>query len=462
MASYRVVLNRQILRELEARTQRFVAAYRPGLPSVALLPGGMGSRLFQSLVPYRSGEAFPDFPGFRLIWVSLTAVLAGELAQVRLRKDERDAGSRPMIPIGELGGLIRKYDGTARHFRALANYFTYGYDWRRSNRRAAEYFRELLVRIRAGVMSRHGEDPLPNLMLLGHSQGGMVAKLFIDDVVARGEEPRQWFRRFVSAGTPFYGNHTHVHRYYVGDKLPNKLIQGGAPAVAELTGTLPGPYALLPAPRDVLEPRLGALGLTRYPVRDLATDQAVDPFGVGTRNRYPNTASVPYLQRAADEMRALARPIPAPLRDAVFHIRSNTGGPGPLMLTWRKVKGATFDPTGPSPIRDDGGGSDGTVPAWSSRLAETPRAQVFDFEGVAHADMVEHPAVLELLTSLLDDPAPVAPGAPRVVAPGPPSASDDEIDAVIRRARSGELDESELLSMPGKTLATFQEQLSFD
>ncbi|MGW2558612.1 alpha/beta fold hydrolase [Streptomyces sp. NPDC001514] len=106
------------------------------------------------------------------------------------------------------------------------NYFPFPYDWRRDNRaaasRLAEQSRTWLKNWRQG----HGNDQA-QLVLVGHSMGGLVARYFVE--VLGGWENT---RAVVTFGTPFYGSLNAV------DFLVNGFRKRLGPFVQDLTTLL--------------------------------------------------------------------------------------------------------------------------------------------------------------------------------------------------------------------------------
>ncbi len=241
--SYITERQKIIWSELRERADRFARAYDPSRPSVILVPGGMGSRLYQSTVKYAEGTPFPNPLRSRRIWLSFAAIFRGELVQLRMTKSGRDTGSKPIFARGELDDLglsfAKRYDQTAAFFKPWANYMGMGYDWRRSAKEAAKDLQFLLTAIRQRVKELgHPKSPLPNLTILAHSMGGLVSKLLINNLLDSGEDPKAWCHRLISVGTPFYGTYTHMPRYYVGTGLLN-VFMGGAASVANSSRRCP-------------------------------------------------------------------------------------------------------------------------------------------------------------------------------------------------------------------------------
>lgn len=416
---YKATVDLLILKDLKRRAEEFAATYDPSLQTVLLVPGGMGSRLLKTTEEVVPGIPFPDQPTFQKIWLSFAAILFGDILGLRMTRAEHDRGNRPVIASGEVSSsLAKKYDNTRDYFAGSspvhpANYVVFGYDWRKLNRVSASYLRQFLLLLRKEVEKLGHADPRPQITLLAHSQGGLVTKLLLNDLVDSDEDPHDWLARFVSVGTPFYGTQNHLSRYYVGAGLVN-ITPGGRSAVADLIWSLPGPYVLLPAPRTVLEPRFDALGLNRYPVvdRDHLTVE-VDPFLAAQRTRLPGfmtspadnlTFTVSRLASAAQELAEVDRDLPT-LGDRVFHIRStlrHSDTPRSFRIHWENVNGSNYDiEQGPDPVSDNGGDSDGTVPLWSARLAWIADQQVFTAKGLKHGGLAEQPDVLDAVAAII-------------------------------------------------------------
>ena len=181
----------------------------------------------------------------------------------------------------------------------------------------------------------------------------------------------------ITVGTPFYGTSTHQDRYYQGQSPLNIFYRKRR--VAEIAGTLPGPYVLMFADKTTLDaPTRAALGLSAYPVSDSATGAPADPYDSANFNRYP-----PWVSRSALEAAVLAREtitasLPAAVAQRVFHIRSGLDNKTATALRWDAVNGASYNPdTTASPLIAVKGAGDGTVPFWAARLAQIPDTQVF-------------------------------------------------------------------------------------
>jgi hypothetical protein len=308
------------------------------------------------------------------------------------------------------------------------------------------YVRSFLWRIADKVMVRGHDDPRRRLTLFAHSQGGLVAKLFVNDVVERGEDIGGWFERLVTCCTPFYGTWSHLSRYYVGEPFPN-IVTGGAAAVARIVAAVKGPYLLLPAPNRVIEPRFAALDLTRYPVRDAAArGTACDAFAVAARARLPDYVVGDYLTAARLQFSQIDAPLPPGVAGRIFHIRSNANGAAgerPFEMFWQA------DARGDDPVMHngmEGGMHDGTVPFWSARLATTPDENVFDLSGVSHADAAENATVLGIVWALMNGRA--VPAGPQSTQSGPAAGDFNRVTAILAQVQAGRRPPEDLFALP--------------
>lgn len=441
--SYTRVVDELRQKELDLRAEAFADAYDPHLPSVILLPGGMGSRLLRSTQPYISGTPFTNTEFYEL-WLDFAAVLRGELREIAMTEYGEDVGGHPIVASGELSYIVKKYEGVQAFFHGKANCIGLGYDWRCAPESEFMYLRSFLRRIARKVMDRGHADPRRTLTLYAHSQGGLVAKLFLNDIVERGEQVGTWCERLVTCCTPFYGTWSHLSRYYVGEPFAN-IFTGGAAAVARIVAQLKGPYLLLPAPKRVLEPRYAALGLGRYPVRD-AADPSIecDPYTPEMRARLPDFVVDDYLTAARLQFSRIDAPLPPEVMHRVYHIRSalSEGGMTPFEMHW------AADARGDDPVSRNeaaGGMHDGTVPLWSARLAATPEGNVFDVVGVPHASAAENPTVLGIVWDLMNRRS-VAPGFHAAVPT--PSGDVRRVRALLAQVKSGARPLEDLYALP--------------
>jgi pimeloyl-ACP methyl ester carboxylesterase len=95
---------------------------------------------------------------------------------------------------GEVGKYLRKKFGLVPG----QNYFEFPYDWRRDNRVAAH---QLAASSREWLASRRQQYPDAQLVLIGHSMGGLVSRYFLE-VLGGWRDTR----RLITFGTPYRGS----------------------------------------------------------------------------------------------------------------------------------------------------------------------------------------------------------------------------------------------------------------
>jgi pimeloyl-ACP methyl ester carboxylesterase len=113
----------------------------------------------------------------------------------------RLAGDAHLIPglwkvdgYDEVGEFLRKRFGLVRG----QSYFEFPYDWRRDNRVAAH---QLAASCRQWLASRRQQYPDAQLVLLGHSMGGLVSRYYLE-VLGGWRDTR----RLITFGTPYRGS----------------------------------------------------------------------------------------------------------------------------------------------------------------------------------------------------------------------------------------------------------------
>lgn len=416
----------------------FVNRYRPGRPTVVLLPGGMGSQLDRSDAPFREGALPPT--EYDTVWIDLGTLVLGQALTLEIEPDGRDRDGHVIVANGPLRFLVNAYDATEAYFRRPdvdMNYVAFGYDWRQSLGESAAFLHDFLSLLQARVRATFDEDPLADLTLLAHSQGGLVAKVFLHRV----PDPAQWMRRLVAVGTPFYGTWSHQRRYFVGEPALDPIHSGSV--MAPIIATLPGPYGLMFVPKALFADVGAALGLARYPMRDPAGGEGADPYDPDTLGRfYPGWVSAAHLHDAARMFETIAAPVPQPVADRVFAVRSVVEPAMPVELSWAPLPSG-FDPDrDASPVQPAGlGPGDGTVPAWSAWHASVPAANRVELtQGEPHATLMEDPQVLGFVRRLIEGrsvaqalAAPAAGVRPR------PAAPDAEVRAALGDLAAGRI-----------------------
>jgi pimeloyl-ACP methyl ester carboxylesterase len=405
---YENARKKEIGRTHECLIDEFARTYKLNRPTVLLIPGGMGSQIDRSKKPYQGAASLP----FRYdpIWMDKGIVFDREALQLEILPNNEDIDRHICIPNGPLRFLLKPYNATKEYFDDRDyNYLVFGFDWRRSIQESAGFLQFFLERLKNRVMDLHQEDPLPNTTILGHSMGGLVAKVFLHRVFKAGataaDIPR-WMSRLVTVATPFYGTATHMTRYYKGQNLLNRIYT--TKKMARLTGTLRGPYILMPLDKKTYNRYADKLEIRRYPVRDeKKPTREADPFDPRMLSRYPSWVDENYLKAAIQVRNIITRPLPPAVVNRVFHIRAIQRRTW-VELRWKAVKGATFNPNkDDSPISGKtgpGGGGDGTVPFWSARLVQIPDNQVYTLKKAKnHQELLEHPETLRVVRRLIEN-----------------------------------------------------------
>jgi pimeloyl-ACP methyl ester carboxylesterase len=222
-----------------------------GLPrtsdAIVLLPGIMGSELVD-----RDGKVVW---GMKLGLLIRQAVFHNALARLALPEDGEDDGIRASRPVQlpvklPLLTSIEPYRNVEERLRGVAlrreAVLTFAYDWRRSIEEAAAALAAAaerhLERWRRSWQNIPLEErrqlPEPQLTLVGHSMGGLVARWFTE--VLGG---RDLVRQIITLGTPFAGSLNAVRVLADGDYLPLALF---ASALRDTGRTFNGLYELVP------------------------------------------------------------------------------------------------------------------------------------------------------------------------------------------------------------------------
>lgn len=443
---YATARNLEIHDSHQRFVRQFAQSYRVGQPTVVLLPGGMGSHLDRSTLPFKNEHSIP-FPFYDPVWIDLELIFGRDLELVEIGGNGHDVGEHVIIPNGPLKFLVNAYDGTEKFFRELGwNYVVFGYDWRRPLAEAADQLQGFLSALRDEVKALRDFDPLPTTTLLAHSQGGLVAKVFLHRVEgADGSGIGQWMERFVTVATPFYGTSTHQDRYYKGQSPLN--IRYGAARVAEVAGTLPGPYILMFADQPTIDRDGSALGLAHYPMVDAQSNAPADPYDEDNFSRYPDWVNRDFILDARDIRQTITAPLPDPIIERVFHLRSGKNPQTATKLKWQAIDGSTFTADGSrTPLQAVSGAGDGTVPFWAARLAQTPASRIYSLNQARnHGELVEHVETLSVLQHLIENGSLPSPGSVTTADEklGTPKASRQDAEQLVAEATAGTIQKND-------------------
>jgi pimeloyl-ACP methyl ester carboxylesterase len=351
---------------------------------VVLIPGIGGSALAKD-----GKEIWSLTPG-----AALRGVLSrGEsINQLRLGEDDstvedlRDGvcATRLLPDFHIVPGLNWRIDGYGRFAEQLKarfgvvagkNYFELPYDWRRDNRVAA---RKLAIKSKEWLTNWRESSGCADakLILIGHSMGGMVARLFLEFLDGWKDT-----RTLITLGTPYSGSVNAL------DFLANGFKRWWGPFTVDLTDTLQSftsVYQLLPSYRCLQGPD----NTWRY-----LDDTAVNWTGTGIDgNRLRGAIALQRDLRAAVDTR-LAKNQPG------YDIRPIIGDFQRTL--WAATRNGTAVATQSVRAADEEGG-DGTVP----KVSASPHELLNDFEQAAfvsqkHASLHNDSPVLDHIGGLL-------------------------------------------------------------
>ena len=418
------VWRRHAIRNIyDSTISEFVDRYQRGCPTIVLLPGGMGTQLKRSTDAYQKNQvpSLPDLT-YEVVWIDEKAIAFGKLPLLRIENRGRDFDSHSIVANGPICmslGDYCPYDQTEEFFhRKGINYIVFGYDWRRSLGESAKFLKYFLTQLKKLVVQEHKEDPLPNVTLLAHSMGGLVAKIFLHEVDNIGE----WIKQLITVATPFYGTSTHQQRYFIGlDILEGFNIQ--RKEMASITASLPGTYNLMFLPKPIFKEYKSKIGLKRYPIRNPNGDAGADPFAENSLLLYPEWVSSKHLAAAGSLYNIISEPFPDDVAQRVYNIRSVGNEETPVELAWHRLP-EDFDPDeeespdDESPVRtpDESpvkvftkGPGDGTVPAWSAYHVSVPNENRRELTNSKdHAFLMEDLQVLEQVDTWVNDQPTIA------------------------------------------------------
>lgn len=376
-----------------------------------LFPGGLGSQLFRAKTPYLdSGPAVQRFD-YELVWLDLGTLL-GDAFEIRMHKsgnDYRDLGNRIVIPNG-----ITNLFNLSPYGRFLywcqdndIDCFVVAWDWRRRLEETVHFFlNTFLPRFRSIVRRRTGADPLDNFFLVGHSSGGNVVTLIMQERSTLLDSTR--LKAAITVATPFYGYHGQIQRWFEGHKDFNLLL--GRMDIIRLLTTLPGLYVFPYLDLDTYR-NLESAGLppvNAYPCTDRITTDELDPYSPGT-DRYPeNTGFMGgELQHALCTYRRFAAGPPRRRRRKFFNmygvqslgttIKKKTVG----SLSWKLLQ-VPLDPGNSPIVLGPKGAGDDTQPQWTAQLVDLPADQRIKVGGdIDHTFMMENDRTHAKLAALI-------------------------------------------------------------
>lgn len=407
--TYSATRDSEQLRYLQADIASFVVRHQsrppgPNRRTIFLFPGGMASQLLRARSPYQPGGGPNQTFQYDPVWLTPLTFL-GDALNLKMHDVNgvyHDLDDRIIIPNGsaELFGI-----GPYMRFAQWCDYndidlFVFGWDWRRRLEDTASFFLDqFLPALRLAC-----PDALQNFVLMGHSFGGMVISVILQENNALLTN----MTHAVTVASPFYGYDGQIHRWFEGDDYLNFL---GKQQVVETIASFPGCYVLPFLDEVTYQNYQVALGadpaakLNAYPSRDVSSAQMVDPFAPGP-NRYPQNIgfSLSELQYGLDTyQKKIAAGPHQQYTGRFFNIRGIQSPPmsTPGSVLWKLLTGPNnpnVSPIGTGP----GGKGDGTLPAWSTRLVTLPPNQIAAVVGfIDHMFMMEENETQQAIAGVL-------------------------------------------------------------
>lgn len=377
----------------------FLGDYNSGQPTVVLLPGGMGSQLSRSEKPYNEKSKMPP-DDYDPVWIDWGTIFCCQAHSLSIDGYGHDHENHVIVADGPVHFYapfikdVTPYSTTKRFFKQQNfNFVVFAYDWRRPLDESAVCLQEFLKKLKDEVLAKHKENPLPNLTLLAHSQGGLVAKIFLHRVADRVSE---CMGKLITVATPFYGTWSHQQRYFIGEPALSRFYK--KKKMARIIATLAGPYSLMFLPKSTFDSYGEAIGLDMYPMR-YSDGSDADPYNkINLGSYYPDWVSEKHLEYAGQLCQTLAMPLPQGAEGLVYNIRSVACRKTPVELVWHPLP-ENFNPDNHDcPIKKstcDLG--DGTVPYWSAYHAGVPdenRRELTGKDVKGHAFLMEDSEVL--------------------------------------------------------------------
>lgn len=430
MATYEQGRDQEYLDQLDGAISTFISRYNAN-PSATnrrtlfLFPGGMGSHLDRARSLYTSPPPF----SYDVAWLDC-GIVFGNVTNLQMNGTV-DYQQRYVVPDGCIEFVtLRPYDGFIQWCQNnWLDLFVFGWDWRRDLRETVRFFLDrFLPAFDARVTGPCTPHPLDDFTLVGHSSGGMVVKLILNEA---SNAYVQRMARAITAASPFYGYGGNVPRYFKGEPDLNWTLGfGGAAKVTEVVSTLANTYQLQFLDEATYNANQTALAndpegynLMSYPSMDATTvGLRADPYNPVPGQPGPGaTGNVRYISNhkfdwnllasALGVYQSVASPLTATTAAKFYNIRGVQFKNGAVLnhtvvsQTWRLVP-PTFDPDAdPDPFTDALGPGDGTQPAWTTRLLGLPDGHVITVKGdIEHQTLMNESRVQAKIAVLLGLP----------------------------------------------------------
>ncbi len=423
--TYDQARDREQLGTLEAAIGLFINRYLsnppdPNRQTIILFPGGLGSRLVRADSPYQDGVPGQVFH-YDTVWLDCS-VLTGAALDLQMANDI-DTEEKFVLADGYVDFPlmnIRPYNGFIQWCgQRNLDWFVFGWDWRRRPKHIVDFFLgTFLPTFRQRVQDACSADPLARCTLLGHSFGGMIVKLIMNEANPLVDQ----MHRAVTVATPFYGYAGQLHRYFEGDP---ELNFEGRSRVTRVVSSLPGGYVLQFLDKDTYDrDRIALAADANYPLHEYPSMDATNPAIVadaynpttkGTKVRYPkNYGFLPNeLVVAKSAYQKVAEPLTPAANAKFFNVRGIQFRNGAAInetinsVTWDWIpKNFNPDALTSSPVVDEAVcPGDGVIPAWSARLVSTPQANVRTVEGdFEHMNIMNAEEIQNELANILGLP----------------------------------------------------------
>lgn len=430
MAGYMDELTKEQLKHMNGAIDTFLGSYKASRndhpdrqKTVLFFPGGMGSELSQANNAFGSGGNYTPYNQFWYDWFQIQIQDHALWLQMRREADgvDYDSGKKFILASGEFNNcLYAPYDGFVDWCgQNQLDLLVCGWDNRRNPDWLVSFFMNHLpdyVRQRAAAPPHNiNTDPMADVYLVGHSEGGNLIKWMLNDHTSPF---CRTVRLAVTVATPFYGNTSQSHRMFEGEPLVGGDYKRAQLATA--IATMPGGYVLFFLDEQTYIARRALLEadvypLVGYPSVDQDDGSNVDPYVyVRGGNRYCEFGwdLKPYIDEGLRQYKLTAKDLDASVKGQFHNIRGvqTEGGADrfgtPGSLTWRGIDGTFNRNDDPSPIVDGAGvPGDGVVPAWSARLLPAQEGHVHTVWGEApgfeHMTLMESDGVLAKLWELL-------------------------------------------------------------
>ena len=274
--------------------------------------------------------------------------------------------------------------------------YAFTYDWRKDNRISAQALADFIERVLkiAGVHEKTaGRRPPRQVILIGHSMGGLVIKWCATQILS----PRK-IAKIITIATPYKGSLKAVEALLPGAR---KLFgTEHKKSMRHAARTMPGLYQLLPSWKGAVVDSVSGDSLSPFKIASWQKSLVIS-----LANKYSPEFFPQKLSDAQAFSRVVSRPWPATLARKVYYAY------GVGSKTWEQVKVDTRNDNlyqFNKAVEDDRG--DGTVPSLSGIQSEIPkgirthidqRHAISDLLAGQHANMPNHSELQDWVLGIL-------------------------------------------------------------